>query len=117
MLAKQYRLRKNYQFSYVYRKGVAVSSRTLSLVYVKAAGGVRTGFSVSNKIGKAVVRNRVRRLLRESVRKVLPDMQKGIHYVFIARAGIQECSFNEVFDSVVYLLKKANLFLTASVTQ
>lgn len=110
MLARRYRLHKNFQFSYVYKKGTSVSARNLALVFVKAGGGARVGFSVSNKIGKAVVRNKVRRRLRESVRRLLPRMPKGFHYVFIARPGITAEVFDDIFNSIVYLLKKARLY-------
>ena len=111
MLARQYRLHKNFQYGYVYKKGTSVSARNLALVYVKASGGVRVGFSVSNKIGKAVVRNKVKRRLRESVRKIMPHMPKGYNYVFAARPGIADGTYDDIYNTVVYLLKKANLYV------
>lgn len=111
MLARQYRLHKNFQYAYVYKKGTSVSARYLTLIYVKAAGVYRIGFSVSNKIGKAVVRNKVKRRLRASVRGVMPHMPKGYNYVFSARAGIAAQSYADINNSVVYLLKKAGLYL------
>jgi len=111
MLARQYRLSKNFQYGYVYKKGTSVFARNLTLVYVKASGTVRIGFSVSNKIGKATVRNKVKRRLRESVRKLMPHLSKGFHYVFAARPAIAGNTYDDIYNSVVYLLKKANLFV------
>jgi len=111
MLARQYRLHKNFQYAYVYKKGTSVPSRNLTLVYVKASGGVRVGFSVSNKIGKAVVRNKVKRRLRHSVRRVMPHMQRGYNYVFAARPAIADDDFISIHNTVVYLLKKSGLYV------
>jgi len=112
MLAKQYRLHKNFQYTYVYKKGTSVPARNLTLVYVKASGGVRVGFSVSNKIGKAVVRNKVKRRLRHIVRRVMPHMKRGYNYVFTARPGIADENYIDLNNTVVYLLKKSGLYET-----
>ncbi len=45
----------------------------------------RFGFTVSKKVGKAVVRNRVRRQLKEAARELLPQSRSGFDYVVIAR--------------------------------
>lgn len=50
--------------------------------------GARFGFTVTKKIGNAVIRNRVRRRLREAVRETAPGLaQPGCDYVLIARPG------------------------------
>lgn len=56
-MQRQNRLGPNRQFSYVYRRGKRVSTRDLTLLYVKNRQK-RVGFSVSKKVGVAVVRNR-----------------------------------------------------------
>ena len=110
MLAKRYRLHKNFQYAYVYKKGTSVPARNLALVYVKASGGIRVGFSVSNKVGKAVVRNKVKRRLRASVKRLLPQMKRGYNYVFTARPAIATDLYADIHNTIVYLLKKAGLY-------
>lgn len=103
-MQQQHRLRRSNEFSYVYRRGKRASCRDLSLLYVKN-NRKRVGFSVSKKVGVAVIRNRTKRRLRECVRPLLPDMRNGL-YVFVARPSAADCSFEKLNQSVRLLLKK-----------
>lgn len=103
-MQKQNRLGPNRQFQYVYRRGKRASCREMSLLYVKGSQK-RVGFSVSKKIGVAVVRNRVKRRLRECVRPLLPNMKNGL-YVFVTRPGIEQCTFEQLQESTRRLIKK-----------
>ena len=96
----------NRQFNYVYRRGKKASCRELSLLFVKN-NQKRVGFSVSKKVGVAVVRNRTKRRLRECVRPLLPQMRSGL-YVFVARPVAAECSFQELNARVKQLLRKVD---------
>ena len=64
-MKRTYSLRKNSQFQYVYRRGKSCACRELVLLFVRGPR-MQVGFSVSKKVGKAVVRNRVKRRLREA---------------------------------------------------
>jgi len=101
---RQYRLSANGQFNYVYRRGKRVSSKDLSLLYISHRQK-QVGFSVSKKVGVAVVRNRTKRRLRECVRPLLPQMKKG-YYVFVARPSIAQADFDQIKNQVHALLKK-----------
>ena len=66
-MQRAYRLRKNKQFQYVYHKGRSCASREIVLLYIRASR-LQVGFSVSRKVGNSVMRNRVKRRLREAYR-------------------------------------------------
>ena len=78
------------------------------LVYLRARE-TKAGFSVSNKIGKAVRRNRVRRIMREDWRILRPELKPG-KYVFVARTGSAEAPHEKLTAEMRYLLHKADLF-------
>jgi ribonuclease P protein component len=81
------------------------------LVYVRTGlQPLKVGFSVSRKIGKSVVRNKVKRRLREAFAKLIPDLKQEYNYVFIARKSIVDDDFSAISGSVKYLLKKADMF-------
>ena len=77
-----YSLKRNKEFRHVYRKGQSKATRQLVLVYARAGAKqqkppIRVGFSVSKKLGNSVVRNRVKRRLRESFGPMIPCVKKA----------------------------------------
>jgi len=67
----------------------------------------RYGFSVSKEVGKAVVRNRVRRLLKEIAR--LTNVKPGLDIVFIARQNAATADYHQLKKSMEKLLLRAHL--------
>ncbi len=86
---KQDRLRKSGEFKRVYGEGRSYA-RPFMVLYVYRHGEEKTraGFTISKRIGNAVVRNRTKRLLREAFRLNKASLQAGIDLVVVARRGI-----------------------------
>jgi len=101
-------LRRKKEFRYVYNRGKSIATKNIVLIYCKKkTDGLKIGFSVSKKIGKSVVRNKMRRRLKESVRLNLFDIDKKNLLIFIARTPIKEATYAQIFADVKYLIKKA----------
>lgn len=99
-------LKKSNQFSRVYNKGKFVVTKQVVMYYIENdVHATRVGYSVSKKVGKSVVRNRARRLIKEAFRLNSPKLEKGYDLVFVARAAMHEAHYKEVEKAVRYLLK------------
>ena len=82
-------LRKNSEFSAVYNKGKSVCDRYVVLFYrLNGLPYNRTGFLASKKVGNSVVRNRAKRLMKESYRNIEGSLPEGYDFIIIARNTI-----------------------------
>lgn len=110
MLEKKHRLLKRKEFSYIFNKGKYFSTKFITLNYVPSKlPQFKVGFSVSKKIGKAVVRNKVKRRMREAVRSFQHLIKNEYNYIFVARVGIETTNYDEIKQNILYCLEKNNL--------
>lgn len=110
MIPKLNRLKKNKQFSYIYKHGQTKHTSILSLSFVKTKfKPFKVGFTVSKKIGKSVVRSKVKRRLREAFRTFINDVNPNYNYIFIARTGIENANFEEIKSAMKCVLQKSGL--------
>ena len=107
MLSKKYRMKKNSQFDYIFRNGKTIKSNKMLVFYSKSKSkNPKIGIVVSKKIGKSVIRNHVKRLIRESVYKNMQNLDKNLNYIFVARQGIENLNFNEIYSTIYGLITK-----------
>jgi len=95
------RLSRSRDFDAVYRQGRSVSTRFLVLYWFPREDGgdePRLGLAVPKASGSAVVRNRIKRQLREAWRALLPKVRNGQDYVLIARPGLSEAADKQGFE-------------------
>lgn len=105
------KLRKNSQFQRVYKRGKSYANKLLVVYVLKHPKDPtrRVGYTVSKKIGNAVTRNRVKRLMREAYRLNQHRLQDGVDLVFIPRQRILGASFHEVEKWMIRLFSKAGI--------
>lgn len=109
-MQRRYRLKKSAEFQRV-RALKRSWAHPLMVLYVAPNDLeiVRVGISTSKRIGKAVARNRAKRLIREAVRLLLPRVTPGHDLVFVARPAIAEADFEQVGRAVEILLRRARI--------
>jgi ribonuclease P protein component len=74
----------------------------------------RVGITVSSRVGKAVVRNRIRRRLREALRARLSSMNVGYDLLVVARPSSARASWNELCTALDVLLQRASVTAAAT---
>ncbi|MBS7526525.1 ribonuclease P protein component [Fusibacter paucivorans] len=100
------RLKKSSDFSRVYKRGKSYADKYLVLYYLpNNSGETRVGVSVSKKVGKSVVRNRVKRLIKEAFR-LNANLENHYDIVFIARVRANNAAYPTIEKSMNFLLKK-----------
>ncbi|MBE6062006.1 MAG: ribonuclease P protein component [Clostridium butyricum] len=114
-----YRLKKNYEFNIVYKRGKSYANDLLVLYILKNRRNKdknmelynKIGVSVSKKVGNSVVRSRCKRLISESFRLNYNNIIKGYDFVFIARNLLKDKKYFDVEKSMKNLIKKAGLYI------
>ena len=104
------RLKSKKSFQVVYGKGRTVVD-ALSVFYILADQGedLQIGLAVGKKLGCAVVRNRVKRLMREVFRMHKAELKKGYHIVWVARRKLTKADYKTFERVFLRLAKRAAL--------
>lgn len=103
-MKKTVSLKENHLFRRLYSKGQSAASPFLA-VYIRRNGrpGNRLGLTVSTKLGHAVVRNRVRRRLREIYRLNEDKLVSGVDMVVVARVRAAHAAYWQLEESFLKL--------------
>lgn len=100
------RLKSNDDFQNVFKHGKSFANRQLVLYYLpkQVQSDFRVGLSVSKKIGNAVVRNKIKRYLRQAIHEMEKEMKQEYDLVIIARQPVKEMNFHEIKKSLTHVL-------------
>lgn len=105
-------LKKPAHFREVCREGVRLRGEKITLFYRRVGSNeLQVGFTTARKIGKAVQRNRARRLMREVFRLHRGEIKTGFHYVLAWTGKVSGSNYREAEKELMKLLKDGDLLL------
>ena len=110
-MKKEYRVKKNKEFQHAFQKGKSFANRQLVIYHVKKPNQThyRVGLSVGKKIGNAVIRNQVKRYLRQAFQELDAYIAPDCDIIVIARQPVKDLEYAMIRKSLVHLLKKERL--------
>lgn len=109
-MQRKFRLTRSTDFKRVRRTGKSYAHPFVVLV-VQASEipKVRVGVTAGRSVGGAVQRNRAKRLLREAMRPLLPDLLPNWDLILIARSPLLTASLQDIRQALTDLLNRAHL--------
>lgn len=114
-IKKEYRVKRSKDFDQIFRAKHSFANRKFVVYTLNTEQKhYRVGISVSKKLGHAVVRNRVKRLIRHAVAEFSPNIEK-VDFVIIARSGVQDLTFEEVKKNLKHVLKLSNIYVDGEI--
>ena len=106
-------LRKGREFDLIFRTGLRVQGDLVRLLFLRSPGqlGLRVGYAVGKRQGKAHIRNRGRRILREAFRRLMPWVASDVTLVLSLKDRALGASAIAVWRDMTKVLRRQGLLL------
>lgn len=110
-LSKLITLKENKDFRRLYSRGKSYVAPELVIYIMKTrCPYTRIGITTSRKIGKAVMRNRSRRIIREAYCQIMDDVKPGYDFIFVARGKTPFVKSTQILRTMKKQLSEAGVF-------
>ena len=106
-------LKKNYEFKYVLSKGKYFSNNNIEAVILNNNKNYNLlGLAISTKIGKAVKRNMLKRMFRESYSRLENNIKTGVSIVFLWKKNspLSEATYKNINREMVEIFEKSHIY-------
>ena len=118
-MQRKFRLTRSEDFKRVRRSGKSYAHPLVVLivqVHDKRSGPadqprIKVGVAAGRTVGTAVYRNRAKRLLREAMRTLIPNITSGLDIILIARPGLTTATLEETRRALLTLLQRAQILI------
>jgi len=108
---RKFRLTRSEDFKRVRRSGKSYAHPLVVLiVQAHEQPRLKVGVAAGRTVGTAVHRNRAKRLLREAMRTLLPNIASNLDLILIARPGLVTATLEETRQALLNLLQRAQIF-------
>ncbi|MCI0554347.1 MAG: ribonuclease P protein component [Anaerolineae bacterium] len=113
-MQRKFRLTRSEDFKRVRRSGKSYAHPLVVLIvqtHDQPRARTRVGVAAGRTVGTAVYRNRAKRLLREAMRTLIPNIASGLDLILIARPGLVSATLEETRRALFNLLQRAQIFI------
>lgn len=109
-MKKTITIKNSRDFSRTFHKGKSYSDKFLIIyIFPNRLDINRIGISIGKKVGNSVVRNRVKRLIRESYRLIKDNIKSGFDILFVPRPASKDSEYLDLVNSTNKILKKLEM--------
>ena len=109
-MQRRFRLTRSEDFKRVRRSGKSYAHPLVVLiVQSNNQPRVKIGVAAGRTVGTAVYRNRAKRLLREAMRTIIPNIASGLDLILIARPGLVSATLEDTHRALLNLLQRAQI--------
>jgi ribonuclease P protein component len=107
---RKFRLTRSEDFKRVRRSGKSYAHPLVVLiVQTHDQPRLKIGVAAGRTVGTAVYRNRAKRLLREAMRTLIPNIASGLDLILIARPGLVSATLEDTHSALLNLLQRAHI--------